>query len=362
MSKLIWTYAGLLLLVMLTSFTRITVAGGVRGIRGWKGDGGEEVRRLETVSTMEQLYNGVMNPPAEGPLTINVASGTYQCNINGTDCDAPSFSGMQMLKLERLSGSIACASDSPDSCVLDAQSSRCVMSVLGTNSTKLTLRALTFQNGQCDSGGGISIYYNSIIDIVLCHFTNCKSTGSSPYSGGGAIEVSGNQAIDVNIYASQFTTNSALFTRDILNYEYENESGSVTIYSNCPSPYESRTSVQGKMRAKKEADIAVMPLSPKLTPFLPHFPGLDLDCDGTVGGSRFSYSGCAPQERQVSDMSGIFNAVSSFTCGSCNTNTGTRIITNGDRVEAAARTYQCNETGSNCADIAIMLSPYNIYG
>jgi len=71
----------------------------------------------------------------------------------------------------------------------------------------LTLRALTFKDGQFIRGGGCLIDSGAIVDIGLCVFNNCRATDSN--RGGGEIYVNSNIGNSININGSKFTGNTA---------------------------------------------------------------------------------------------------------------------------------------------------------
>jgi hypothetical protein len=178
--------------------------------------------------------------------TVEVALGTYKCNESGSNCAGDDYynDDYDMLSLNDLYGSIKCASDSAD-CVIDGESSKRVLHVSGTSGAILTLRALTFLNGQASNGGGAFLTgENSYVNIVLCRFQGCRATGSL---GGGAMYVSEGS---FDIYVSQFIGNfgdSGDSGGDISAYCYMC-TGEITIHNTCPSPYASNNATEGEMR------------------------------------------------------------------------------------------------------------------
>jgi len=92
--------------------------------------------------------------------TVEVAQGTYACNESGSNC----VDSAKMLYPSNLYSSIECTNDSAD-CVIDGQSSRRVIYVGGNAGGSLTIRALTFLNGQAGNGGGAYIYDGAIVDV-----------------------------------------------------------------------------------------------------------------------------------------------------------------------------------------------------
>jgi hypothetical protein len=149
-------------------------------------------RILSTINadTMGDLFNAISNYVtttfgfrtgknlmANGDV-VKLEPMTYQCHKpTASDC---AYSD-QMLSMQNRYGSIECADDLTG-CILDAESSRRVLIVRGTSSSKLTLRALTFQNGQASTnGGGLYLQDNAIVDLLLCVFSGCRAGN---YGGG----------------------------------------------------------------------------------------------------------------------------------------------------------------------------------
>ena len=118
------------------------------------------------------------------------------------------------------------------------------MYVSGTGSGTLILRALTFDKGYANYGGGVRIGGDAIVDLELLVFSNNRATDSS--FGGGAIYVEGS-GTSVNVYGTSFNGNTADSGKgdDI----YRN-GGTITIHNTCPSPYSSNTPIQGKTRMR----------------------------------------------------------------------------------------------------------------
>jgi hypothetical protein len=163
--------------------------------------------------------------------TVILESKTYECHTNGRDC---AYSD-QMLSSQNRYGSIEC-SDDLTGCILDGKSTRRVLIVYGTSSSKLTLRSLTFQNGQASTGGGLYLRDNAIVDILLCVFSGCSAS-----SGGGIFQTSGTSGT-TKVYGTVFTSNSVT-NRGADIYQ---SSGTVTIYSTCPSPYSANIPTKGE--------------------------------------------------------------------------------------------------------------------
>jgi len=164
--------------------------------------------------------------------TVRIASAEYK-GSEGTTC-----ADNQMFLMVDLSGSIVCSSDDAD-CVLDGESSRGVIYVMGTGSGKLTLRALTFQKGKTSVGGGGWNEGGAVI-IELCLFTNCGAISS--YDGGGAIAAIGSSTT-MNIYGTLFSGNTADSGNG--NDIYGFSGGDAVVHLTCPSPYEDKPPVQG---------------------------------------------------------------------------------------------------------------------
>jgi predicted outer membrane repeat protein len=149
-----------------------------------------------------------------------------------------------MLYTDDLNGEVKCVEDNA-SCVLDAENARTGMTVSGTGSGTLILRALTFDKGYTTSpGGGVYIANGALVDLELCIFSNNRATDSD--YGGGAIYVASSGGT-VNAYGTSFIGNTA----DSGNGDdiYRN-SGTITIHNTCPSPYSSNTPIQGKTRMR----------------------------------------------------------------------------------------------------------------
>ena len=165
--------------------------------------------------------------------TAVVAVGAYTCS------EGTCASSETMLWTDNLNGEVKCFNDD-SSCILNGEQTRRGMYVYGNGAPSLTLRALTFKDGEAGTGGGVSIWYGAIVTIELCVYSNCRSTGSL---GGGAIYVTGS-ATTVNIYGTTFSGNAAASGNgdDI----YKNL-GTITIHNTCPSPYSSNTPTQGEM-------------------------------------------------------------------------------------------------------------------
>jgi predicted outer membrane repeat protein len=175
--------------------------------------------------------------------TVILAVGSYKCS-DGT-CSGSDL----MLYTWTLNGEVKCMEDNA-SCVLDGENERRVMMVEGTGSGTLILRALTFDKGYADGdeGGGVKISNHALVDLELVVFSNNRAT--STYSGGGAIYVHGSETT-VNIYGTSFYGNTADSGSgdDIYGSSFLG-SPTITIHNTCPSPYSSKTPIQGKKRMR----------------------------------------------------------------------------------------------------------------
>jgi hypothetical protein len=120
------------------------------------------------------------------------------------------------------------------------------MKVQDTDGDTFLLRAISFKDGENQFGGaGISVLQGAIVDIELCVFSNCRSTGA--FGAGGAIYVL-QIGSTVNIYGTGFHGNTAVSGdgADIYNGGGDN----IIIHNTCPSPYSSNTPTQGKTRMR----------------------------------------------------------------------------------------------------------------
>jgi len=132
-----------------------------------------------------------------------------------------------------------------------------------TGSGTLTIRALTFLNGQTYRGGGAFICNDTIVDFIPCLIQNCRATSSR----GETIHVD-NSATTINLYGTRFIGNTAESGNGNDIYRYE---GTITILNTCPSPYSSNTPTQGKTRMIRRRIVSpILPfIAPKITSFLP---------------------------------------------------------------------------------------------
>jgi hypothetical protein len=211
--------------------------------------GGEgRVRRAEevTVDDMDGLFNTVSNREGSSYTTgdslmangdtVVLAVGSYKCS------DGTCAKSSTMLGTKDLSGDVKCIEDDA-SCFLNGEQTRRGMWVKGTGAETLLLRAISFQDGEGNVGGGIGISSGAIVTIELCFFSNCISSDSSD-RGGGAIIVEGSATI-FNAYGTTFNGNTAA-SGDGNDIYWED--GTITIHNTCPSPYSSNTPNQGKTR------------------------------------------------------------------------------------------------------------------
>ena len=201
------------------------------------------------VSDMNVLFHTVSNADNEytsntgNSIMLNgdtaiLAVGSYKCS-EGTCADSS-----VMLYMVDLNGEIKCVEDDA-SCALDGENERGVMWVEGTGSGTLILKALTFDKGSAEYGGGVYIRDGAIVTIELCVFSNCRATDSSGY-GGGAIYVE-SSATTVNTYGTSFNDNTA-DSGD--GDDIYNNGGTITTHNTCPYPYSFNTPIQGKTRMR----------------------------------------------------------------------------------------------------------------
>ena len=193
---------------------------------------------FNTVSNSYNADNTGNSIMANGDSTI-LAVGLYKCS-QGTCADS-----YIMLITDDLYGEVKCVEDNA-SCVLDGENARRGMYVSGTGSGTLILRALTFDKGYADYGGGVYIQWDAIVYLKLCIFSNNRATSSD--SRGGAIYVSSTGGT-IKVYGTSFNGNTADSGNgdDIYNY---NSQATITIHNTCPSPYSSNTPIQGKTRMR----------------------------------------------------------------------------------------------------------------
>ena len=203
------------------------------------------------------MYNTGNNIVSNGDV-VKVAEGTYQCDEIGSNCAFSYADYGKMFCLDELSISIECANDSAD-CVLDGQSSRRVIQVVGTGGIgqKVTLRALNIRRGAYpySSGGGATFHSGAIVDIILCIFSNCRSIGSSSSSRGGALYIYDSI---INVYGSRFSGNTA----DSGNGGDISGGKTITIHNTCPSPYSSISPTQGKTKLMRMDCITLLIIPP----------------------------------------------------------------------------------------------------
>jgi hypothetical protein len=201
------------------------------------------------VVDMNGLFNTVSNYAGSGVNTGN----SIMANGDSAILAAGSYKGSEgtyaysdtMLWTDDLNGEVKCVEDNA-SCVLDGENARRGMSVTGTGSGTLILRALTFDKGYAVAGGGVSIREGAIVNLMLSVFPNNRATSSS--YGGGAIYVA-DSGTTINVYGTSFSGNTADSGNgdDIYN---KSNGGTITIHNTCPSPYSSNTPIQGKTRMR----------------------------------------------------------------------------------------------------------------
>jgi hypothetical protein len=110
-----------------------------------------------------------------------------------------------------------------------------------TDGGKLTIRAITFQNGQASNGGGGLLINAAAVDVQLCVFINCEST--STYYGGGGIYASG-ATTSLNVYGTSFSENEVPAATD--SSDIYTSTSSITVHNTCPVPYSAVAAVEGK--------------------------------------------------------------------------------------------------------------------
>jgi hypothetical protein len=179
---------------------------------------------------------------ANGDTTL-LAVGPYKCS------EGPCAGSSRMLYTDDLYGEIKCVEDNA-SCVLDGENARGVMRVYGTGSGTLILRALTFDKGDDNYGGGVWIGGGAIVDLKFCIFSNNRATLTGGGRGdGGAIYVQ-SSGTTINAYGTSFNGNTAASGNGHDIYRYSYGSPTITIHNTCPSPYSSNTPTQGKTRMR----------------------------------------------------------------------------------------------------------------
>jgi hypothetical protein len=202
---------------------------------------------------MNGLFNTVSNYVYSGVNTGNsimpngetaiLAVGSYKCS-EGTCADT--YSTPNMLRTVDLNGEVKCVEDTA-SCVLDGENARRVMDVRGTGSATLILRALTFDKGYAELGGGVNIDEGAIVTIELCIFSNNRA---SRWNYGGGAFFAEESRTTVNVYGTSFYGNTADSGDGDDIHRSSWGSPTITIHNTCPSPYSSNTPIQGKTRMR----------------------------------------------------------------------------------------------------------------
>ena len=147
-------------------------------------------------------------------------------SVGSWACGPCAFSYL-MLVLNNLYGIIRCEHDNLG-CIIDAESSRRIISISGSLSQTLTLRSLDFFRGRSTQGGAIFVQL-AIVDLELCAFSQCTAS-----IAGGAIYVN-SETVQVNIFATAFISNSAVGSGDDI---YKSSSaGAVTVHDTCPNGF-----------------------------------------------------------------------------------------------------------------------------
>ena len=193
-----------------------------------------------TTELFNKLSNGGNSRMSNG-ATVMMMIGDYKCSEG--ECEGADT----ILKLDDVHGKIKCIDDNAK-CVMDAEGSRRSLDVDGTGGETLSVRAITFTNGEVQIGGGMNVWNMATVDIYLCVFSQCRATGLELWYGGGAIFV-GDGGSTVNIFSTIFTDNSADNGQgdDIFRVQ-----GSITIYDTCPPPYISNNPRKGEKKRNEE--------------------------------------------------------------------------------------------------------------
>ena len=196
---------------------------------------------FNTVSNDNTNADNTGNSIMSNGDTVVIAVGSYKCS-EGTCAHSTEYG---MLWTGDLWGAVVCEEDNA-SCVLDGELTTRGMAVEGTGSGIFVIRAILFKDGVSWSGGGVLIRNSAIVTIELCIFSNNRATDS--YYGGGAIYVQ-SSGTSVNVFSTSFSGNTADTGNGDDIYNRDN-AGTITIYNTCPSPYSSKTPIQGKMRMR----------------------------------------------------------------------------------------------------------------
>ena len=159
------------------------------------------------------------------------------------------------------------------------------MGVFGTGMQVLTLRAITFKEGEFTWGGGIYVGKSAKVDLALCSFVYNRATSTSSGHGGGAIYV---HLGTVNIIGTWFAGNTAVSNNgdDVMKKD-----GTVVLQSDCPSPFSANVPRKGEIRVRM-----AIASSSQLThctiarahPYILSGSALDTS-GGVLGSSLYSY-------------------------------------------------------------------------
>ena len=326
-----------------------------------------------------------------GETTV-MAVANYQCFDVGSNCATDHYAERTvMLYPSALAGKIKCTNDDAG-CVLDGESTRTGMYVVGNYGyVRLTLRAITFKDGQGADGGGLILANGAMVYLEICIFSRCKATSIT--TGGGAINA-GTSGTTLDIYGCTFFGNIATSENGADVYNNPSGEADITFHNTCPSPYDSTTpfqwtalSIHGTVGGTTNSflcftcpnghsgPVPSCTADPCLATSAITDDGLDGNnfyCinGGNVGGTTGSctctncdtgYSGpnCA-NPHHVATMSELFNKLSNVQ--GPNVNTGNSIMIPGNSVKLAEGDYQCFDGTNDCSSSSNMLDMKNLYG
>ena len=190
---------------------------------------------FDKVSNKEHQADNIGNSIMTAGDSVVLAVGLYKC------IEESCAHSELMLGINDLNGQIKCIENNA-SCLLHGEKIRGCMELYGTGENKLTIIAITFTNGKRGWGGGIYLNSGAKVDLNLCVFNSCRATSTT--QGGGAIYlVDSGGDTTVNVYGTRFISN---FADSENGDDIFRSSGTITIHNTCPTPFMSRTPVQGK--------------------------------------------------------------------------------------------------------------------
>ena len=202
------------------------------------------------IAGMPDLFNTIGNgfdnslgsSIMENGDTAVLALAEYKCS------DGSCTESSTMLLTNNLYGEISCIEDDA-MCVLHGETERRLLFVSGSGRQKLVVRAITFQDGKGDRGGGIWIKNKDAkVDLELCFFSNCYAHDGD--LGGGAIYIANDAGIIVNIKGTSFSENLAIDGADIYKDGGPFGSAIINVHATCPSPYTANSPTKGKQGAR----------------------------------------------------------------------------------------------------------------